>query len=126
MARSRLVFPLLGACAVALALPLRAAELSQAALKEINQLLERIETSNCSFNRNGSWYAGADARKHLQRKLDYMVERKMLGTAEAFIAEAATASSLSGKPYLIRCGSAEPVVSAAWLNAQLQRIRTSN
>ena len=109
-----------------LALPLPAAELSQVSLKEITQLLERIEVSNCSFNRNGSWYDAAHARKHLQRKLDYMVERKMLGTAEEFIAGAATASSMSGKAYLIRCGNAEPVASATWLNAQLQRIRTSN
>ncbi len=124
MPRSRLAL-VIGLCAWAMVLPLAAAELSQASHKEITQLLERIEASNCSFNRNGSWYDAADARKHLQRKLDYMVARRMLGTAEEFIAGAATASSMSGKAYLIRCGSAEPVASATWLNAQLQRIRTS-
>lgn len=123
MARFRLACALV-ACA-ALSLPLAAAELSQASHKEITQLLDRIEASNCSFHRNGSWYDAAHARKHLQRKLDYMVARKMLGTPEEFIAGAATASSMSGKAYLIRCGSAEPVASATWLNAQLQRIRTS-
>lgn len=123
MPRSRLALAI-GLCATALALPLAAAELSQTSLKEITQLLERIEGSNCSFNRNGSWYDAADARKHLQRKLDYMVARKMLGTAEEFIAGAATASSMSGKAYLIRCSGQEPVASATWLNAQLQRIRT--
>ena len=125
MAHSRLASAV-GACTLVLAFSLAAAELSQTSLKEITQLLDRIEGSNCSFNRNGSWYEAADARKHLQRKLDYMVERKMLGTAEEFIAGAATSSSMSGKAYLIRCGGQEPMASATWLNAQLQRIRTSS
>jgi hypothetical protein len=111
-------------CALALASPMRAADLSPVAYKEIAQLLERIETSNCSFNRNGSWHGAQDARKHLQRKLDYMVERKMLGSAEEFIAHAATASSMSGKPYLIRCGSGDTTPSGDRLRAELRRIRT--
>jgi hypothetical protein len=110
-------------CALALAVPAHAADLTPVAYKEITQLLERIETSNCSFNRNGSWYPAPEARKHLQRKLDYMVERKMLGSAEEFIAHAASASSMSGKPYLIRCGTSEPTTSAEWLRAELRRMR---
>src|SRR5215468_10683174 len=73
-----------------------AADLSSAAQKEIAMLLERIETSNCSFGRNGSWYPAAEARKHLQMKVDYMVKRNMLGSTEEFISKAATASSVSG------------------------------
>lgn len=102
----------------------QAAELSPVAIKEITLLLERIEVSNCAFMRNGSWYTPAEARKHLQRKLDYMVERKMLGSAEQFIADTASASSLTGRPYMVRCGSGEPIQSAAWLNGELRRIRT--
>jgi hypothetical protein len=118
------------ACALGLwawlgaSLPVHAAELSVAAVKEITQLLERIEASNCAFMRNGSWYTPAEARLHLQRKLDYMVERKMLGSAEQFITDTASASSLSGRPYMVRCGNNEPMPSAAWLNAELRRIRT--
>jgi allantoicase len=111
----------LAACAIA-----SAAELSSAAQKEITQLLERIETSNCSFSRNGTWYPGAEARKHLQMKLDYMVKRNMLGSTEEFISKAATASSVSGEAYQIRCGTQAPVASAAWLNAELKRIRSSS
>lgn len=107
----------------AAAAPLCAAELSPAAVKEITQLLERIEASNCSFMRNGSWYTPAEARKHLQRKLDYMVARGMLGSAEQFITDTASASSFTGKPYMVRCGTGEPVASATWLNAELRRIR---
>jgi hypothetical protein len=94
--------------------------------KEIGQLLARIETSNCSFGRNGTWHAPSDARKHLQMKVDYMVKRKMLGTAEDFIAKAATASSVSGEAYQIRCGAQEPMASATWLTAELRRIRSAS
>src|SRR5512134_1123174 len=95
------------ACAVALA-----HDLAPATQKEIAQLLDRIETSNCSFGRNGSWHPPADARKHLQMKMDYMVKRNMLSSTEDFISKAATASSMSGEAYQIRCGSNAPMPSA--------------
>jgi hypothetical protein len=102
-----------------------AGELTPAMQKEISSLLERIETSNCSFGRNGSWHAPGDARKHLQMKVDYMVKRNMLGSTEEFITKAATASSVSGEAYQIRCGSGAPMPSATWLTAELKRIRGS-
>ena len=103
-----------------------AAELSSVAQKEITQLLDRIEASNCSFNRNGSWYPAGEARKHLQMKLDYMVKRNMLGSTEEFISKAATASSVSGEAYQIRCGTQAPIASALWLTAELKRIRSTS
>ncbi|HSB99159.1 MAG TPA: DUF5329 family protein [Burkholderiaceae bacterium] len=110
-----------GAC---VALAASAADLSAAAQREIGQLLDRIESSNCSFGRNGSWYPPSEARKHLQMKLDYMVKRNMLGSAEEFISKAASASSISGEAYQIRCGAQAPVASAVWLTAELKRIRS--
>jgi len=109
---------LLVCCTLALA-----GELPGTAQKEIGMLLDRIEASNCSFGRNGSWYTPADARKHLQMKMDYMVKRNMLGSTEDFISKAATASSVSGQPYQIRCGSEQPMASADWLTSELRRIR---
>jgi hypothetical protein len=106
------------ACAAAVA-----AEMTPTTQKEITQLLDRIEASNCSFNRNGSWHGPADARKHLQMKMDWMVKRNMLGSTEEFIAKAATSSSMSGEAYQIRCGSGAPMASATWLTAELKRIR---
>ena len=103
-----------------------AGELSGAAQKEITQLLDRIETSNCSFARNGTWYPPGEARKHLQMKLDYMVKRNMLGSTEDFISKAATASSVSGEAYQIRCGTQAPIASATWLTAELKRIRSTS
>ena len=103
-----------------------AGELSAAAQKEITQLHDRIERSNCSFGRNGNWYPSGEARKHLEMKLDYMVKRNMLTSTEEFISKAATASSVSGEVYQIRCGSQAPVASATWLTAELKRIRSSS
>ncbi len=108
------------ACAAALA-----GEMTPAVQKEIAQLLDRIESSNCSFARNGSWHGPADARKHLQMKVDYMVKRNMLGSTEEFISKAATASSVSGEAYQIKCGNGAPMASATWLTAELKRIRAS-
>ena len=58
-------------------------------------------------------------------KIDYMVKRNMLGSTEEFISKAATASSISGQAYQIRCGGAEPMPSAVWLTAELKRIRAA-
>jgi hypothetical protein len=116
---------LAGLCALSLCVLALAGEMTPATQKEINQLLDRIESSNCSFGRNGTWHPPADARKHLQMKVDYMVKRNMLGSTEEFIAKAATASSVSGEPYQIRCGNDAPIASATWLTAELKRIRAS-
>ena len=103
-----------------------AAELNDKARREVSDILERIEKSGCDFNRSGSWYDGASARKHLQRKYDYLLARDKLGSAEDFISLAATRSSMSGEAYAIRCGSTTPVPSAQWLEAELRRIRAAS
>ena len=77
---------------------------------EIDGLLDAVEHSDCSFERNGRQYDGPRARKHLQRKRDYLGDR--LTSAEDFIRYAATESSRSGKPYLIICAG-ETTPSAA-------------
>ena len=110
-------------CALAASAAAWAGELSGTAHKEITLLLDRIEASNCSFGRNGNWYPSAEARKHLQMKLDYMVKRNMLGSTEEFIVKAASNSSVSGEAYQIRCGSGAAMPSATWLTAELKRIR---
>ena len=44
-------------------------------------------------------------------------------TTEQFIARGASSSSLSGRPYQVKCGAGAPVESRAWLGAQLREIR---
>jgi hypothetical protein len=93
---------------------------------EVAHLLDYVATPGCQFNRNGSWYDGASARKHLQDKYDYLVKRDMAPDAEAFITRAASSSSMSGKAYLVKCGNAAPVQSGPWLTQELQRFRSRN
>lgn len=102
------------------------AELSPAAQREIALLLDKISGSSCSFNRNGSWYTAVEARRHIERKRDWLVERGMLESAEQFIAQAASESSLSGRPYLMKCGQDEPKRCSEWLHVELQRIRQTS
>ena len=89
---------------------------------EIDGLLTRLETSGCEFQRNGSWYSGKEARAHLQRKLDYLIDKNMVQTAEQFIEKGASSSS-SGKEYLVRCGRAEPQPAGQWLSQELKALR---
>ena len=106
------------ACSVAAAGP-------SPARPEIDALLARLQSSGCSFQRNGSWHDGAEARSHLLRKLQYLEDRDLVQTTEQFIARAATGSSLSGKPYLVRCGSAAPEESRVWLTRELEAVRAA-
>lgn len=102
-----------------------AAPLPAPARAEVDALLTRLQTSGCEFNRNGTWYAGAEAKAHLLKKLDYLEGKDMVSTAEQFIERGASASSMSGKPYLVRCAGKAPVESALWLKAELQQARAA-
>lgn len=90
---------------------------------EIDALLGRLQSSGCQFNRNGSWYSGADAKSHLLRKLEYFEGKTTLRSAEEFIELAATASSSSGKVYQVKCDPQPAVESRTWLTQQLTQLR---
>lgn len=90
---------------------------------EIDALLNRLETSHCQFLRNGSWHDGARAKSHLLDKLAYIEKRGTVQSAEQFIELAASRSSLSGRPYQVRCGERAPVESGRWLGEQLTVLR---
>jgi Family of unknown function (DUF5329) len=102
-----------------------AASLSPPARAEIDALLSRLEASSCTFNRNGTWYPAAEAKAHLLGKLKYLEDRGAVQSAEQFIERAASSSSTSGQPYLVKCGSAAPVQSGTWLRSQLEVLRAS-
>jgi hypothetical protein len=111
------------ACVVAAASG--AAPLSPAVRTEIDGLISKLEASGCDFNRNGTWYPAADAKSHLLLKLKYLEDRGMVRSTEQFIELAASASSVSGEPYLVRCGNGVPVQSRMWLLSQLQAMRSA-
>ncbi len=100
-----------------------AAPLPAAAHAEVIGLMQRLQSSGCQFNRNGAWYSGEEAKAHLLQKLDYLERKDLVHSAEQFIALGASESSMSGKSYLVRCGSAAPVESKTWLSAELQALR---
>jgi hypothetical protein len=90
---------------------------------EVAQLMTAVEKSGCKFSRNGSWYSGAEARAHLQKKFDYLDKKEMLTTTESFIEKGASTSSMSGKPYEMQCAGSKQVTSAEWLTVELARLR---
>ena len=94
-----------------------------AARAEIERLLAFVANSGCQFNRNGTWYPAPEASAHLADKERYLAERGQITSAEDFIAKAATKSSMTGKPYTVRCGSEPVIASDEWLTAELRRFR---
>ena len=92
--------------------------------QEVGQLFAALKQSNCEFSRNGSWHNAQKASEHLQRKYDYLLKKRLVTTTESFIELAATKSSMSGKPYQVRCSKAAPVSSSSWFNSQLNAVRS--
>jgi hypothetical protein len=90
---------------------------------EIAHLLAYLETSRCEFYRNGAWHDSREARAHLEKKKNYLMKRSLIGTAEDFVDMAATASSVSGDKYQVRCRPSPAVPSGEWLLAELERFR---
>ena len=101
----------------------QAAPVAPAVRAEIDALFQQLQTSGCEFNRNGSWHSATEAQAHLLKKLDYLEGKDAVKTTEQFIERGASTSSLSGKPYLVRCGARPPVNSGPWLMAELKALR---
>lgn len=93
---------------------------------EIDALLNRLGTSECRFYRNGTWYTAPKARDHMQTKLDYLVKKGDITSAEDFIDKAGTKSMLSGKPYKVSCPNQEEEPSAAWFSSELRLVRSEH
>lgn len=87
---------------------------------EIKHLLQYIESSDCTFNRNGRNYDGKEAAAHIRKKFSH-TKRWIKSTAD-FIAYAATKSSLSGRAYQVTCNGS-PMPTAEWLADELNRLR---
>ena len=104
-------------------LPLANAKPPDSAQIEINYLLGFIEVSGCQFYRNGSWYDSKKAQAHLRSKYEALASRNLINSAEDFIDRGASESSISGKPYEIRCGECTSVNTGPWLHDVLARYR---
>jgi len=112
---------LLFSYSAALATPMRGKQLAMQA--DVKHLLTFVEVSDCQFNRNDIWDEGKDGRAHLETKYEYLVKRNAISSAEDFIAQAATKSSVRGRDYQIRCPNGKALTSARWLSDEPLRYR---
>ena len=94
--------------------------------QEVSHLISHLASSGCQFNRNGSWYEASRAVGHINRKYEYLLKKGLVPNTEAFIERAASESSSSGKPYLVKCGDQPEVESAAWLREALAKFRAES
>lgn len=90
---------------------------------ELDSLVAALRNSGCSFERNGTWHAAGAAADHLQKKREYLQGKGRIASSEDFIRLGATGSSMSGKPYLVRCPDAPVVPSRTWLERRLAALR---
>ncbi|HWZ63540.1 MAG TPA: DUF5329 domain-containing protein [Steroidobacteraceae bacterium] len=96
---------------------------SAVAQTEIDYLLRSTESSACEFFRNGSWYDAKKAAARLRDKYEVPALRDRIQTADDFIEQVATKSSLGGQPYQVRCSGAKAVTTNQWLRDLLARYR---
>jgi len=89
--------------------------------EEIDHLLDTVAASGCTFIRNGKEYDSDDARDHLQMKRKR--GKRYFDSAEEFISRLASKSSMSGKPYRIRCAGEGEVNAGDWFADVLARYR---
>jgi hypothetical protein len=117
--------PRLAASALVAGMALAAEAAPSAAVRnEVLHLLGYVESSQCAFYRNGKWHDARAARRHLQRKYDYLAKRDLVRRTEDFLELAATRSSVSGEAYRVRCQDNQPMASSAWLGKELTRYRS--
>lgn len=103
--------------------PIVCAEPPENVQREINLLLNYVETSGCEFYRNGNWSGSKTAQTHLLDKYKHLVAKNLVNTTEDFIERVATGSALSGQPYEVKCKGSATVSSKLWLQDELTRIR---
>ena len=86
--------------------------------KKIDYLISSIETlEGATFIRNGSAYDAPKAADHMRLKLRYAGDK--IQTADQFIEELGTKSSMSGVKYLIKLKDGQVVESAEFFHRKL-------
>jgi hypothetical protein len=89
--------------------------------EKIESLIRAVEgLKDARFIRNGSEYDSSSAAKFLKRKWES--QTKEIATARDFIDKAASSSSTSGKPYLIKFKDGKTIKCGDYLTGELKRI----
>jgi hypothetical protein len=102
-------------------LPAQAGEAPATETQKIESLIKRLEgLKDAKFVRNGSEYDAKTAAKFLRGKWD--ANKADIKTAKDFIEKAASVSSTTGKPYLIRFKDGTEVPSGEYLQADLKKL----
>ena len=96
------------------------ADPNASAQREIDHLLAFVAGSSCTFTRNGTDYAAPKAAEHLAGKLRFAASH--IGTAEDFIRDLASRSSVSGEGYRVKCNNID-MPADEWLTRELRRYR---
>lgn len=90
--------------------------------EETKFLLSFIAESDCTFIRNGKEYSGKEASEHLYKKFNYV--KKRINKTSDFIEKVASHSSITKKPYWVRCGNKKHL-SGDWLTERLAAYKNS-
>lgn len=91
---------------------------------KIEALLSHLAgLADATFVRNGSAYDAKTAAKFLRKKWEANEDK--IKTAADFIAKAASLSSTTGKPYLIRLKDATEIPCADYLTAELKKLEAA-
>lgn len=92
--------------------------IDQTEVARIEALLQAVKTSGVSFIRNGEAYSAAQAAEHLKSKWEKGA--RYVNSAEDFIDNIASRSSVSGKPYLVVLPDGRKLAAAVWLRGLLK------
>ena len=88
----------------------------------IEALIKQVKSlESATFIRNGREYDSRNAAKFLRAK--WQAHRKEIHSAEQFIDKAATRSSTTGRPYMIRFKNGTETSCGKYLSARLADIR---
>lgn len=104
--------------------PARAAEMSAAERQKIEALIKHVEgMKDAKFIRNGSEYDTATAVRFLRGKWD--ANAADIKTAKDFIEKAASVSTTTGKPYMVRFKDGKEMKAGDYLKAELKKLEAS-
>lgn len=106
---------------LAISLPALAANPGLTEKAKIEYLITHIEgLKDATFVRNGSDYDPKSAAKFLRGK--WQANEKEIKTAPDFIANAASVSSTTGKPYMIHFKKGKQVKCGEYLTGELKKL----
>lgn len=87
----------------------------------IEALIDAVQRmAGAAFIRNGRAYDSATAAEFLRRK--WQARASQIASAEDFIEKAASVSSTSGRPYIIRLEDGREILCSAFLRNTLEAI----